>query len=103
MKMTDLTEISPKVRKRVQDRDSWEGRNCCIYCGNPYGVEQHHFVERSRGGMGIEQNLVSLCHRCHQRLHSGETEIKNFCWEYLQEKYPGWEEKDLIYRKGDYE
>ena len=102
MKMKDLTEISPKVRERVKERDSFEGRQCCLYCGSPYGVEIHHFIERSRGGMGIEQNLVSLCYQCHAKLHSGDTEIKDFCWEYLHEKYPDYTERDLIFRKEDY-
>ena len=102
MKMTDLTEINSKVRERVKKRDSWEGANCCIYCGSPHGIQVHHFIERSRGGMGIEQNLVSLCYRCHAKLHGGDTEIKNFCWEYLHERYPDYTERDLIYRKEDY-
>lgn len=102
MRMKDLTEITPKVRKRVLERDSIDGWPVCQYCGSPYGIEVHHYVERSRGGMGIEQNLICLCYKCHSRLHSGEKAIRNFCWEYLQGYYPGWEEKDLIYRKGDY-
>ena len=103
MKMKDLTEISPKVRKRVMERDSVDGWTVCQYCGSPYNIEVHHYVERSRGGMGIEQNLICLCTRCHNRLHSGETEIRNFCGEYLHEKYPTYTERDLIYRKEDYE
>ena len=95
------TEISAKVRAKVKERDSWDGRTCCIYCGSPYNVELHHYIERSRGGKGVEQNLISLCTRCHARLHSGEREIRDFCEIYLTEHYPNWNEKDLIYRKGE--
>lgn len=95
------TEISAKVRAKVKERDSWDGANCCIWCGSSYGVQQHHFIERSRGGMGVEQNLVSLCYKCHARLHSGEKQIEDFCEEYLKTLYPNWTEESVIYRKGD--
>ena len=103
MRMKDLTEITPKVRERVLRRDSYDDHPCCQYCGSPYNIEVHHLVERSRGGMGIEQNLICLCTRCHQRLHSGEREIKVFCEDYLHNLYPDYTERDLIYRKEDYE
>ncbi len=98
--MSTKTGIPNAVRKAVYERDSWDGAPCCVYCGKPY-PEVHHYIERSRGGMGIEQNLVCLCHRCHQRLHSGHNEIKTFVRTYLSEKYEGWEEERLIVQKED--
>lgn len=97
--MKDRTEINPEVREKVKARDSFEGAHCCLYCGSQYRVEIHHFVSRGRGGMGIEQNLISLCFRCHARLHSGEKAIHDFCGEYLQGLYPDVTERDLVYRK----
>ena len=94
------TEIKKQVRERVYERDSWDGAPCCIRCGSPYGIEVHHFIERSRGGKGIEENLVCLCHRCHQQLHSTEDQgTKQFVREYLLNHYKGWREEDLIRRK----
>ena len=49
--------------------------------------------------MGVEQNLVSLCYKCHARLHSGEKQIEDFCEEYLKTLYPNWTEESVIYRK----
>lgn len=100
MSLKESTSISPLVRNRVYQRDAYDGRPCCVKCGNPYGVEVHHYIERSRGGMGIEENLVCLCTRCHQHYHNtGDKELKEFIKTYLSNKYEGWDEKKLIKEK----
>lgn len=91
MALKDKTKIQPGVPGKVHERDG----GCCIYCGSHEGLHLHHYVSRGRGGMGIEQNLVTLCWKCHRRLHDGDTFIKNFCRDYLQEHYEGWEENQL--------
>lgn len=94
------TEITRQVRKRVYERDSWDGAPCCIYCGSSYYVEIHHLVERSRGGLGVEENLVCLCAYCHRKLHDTEDgEIKGFIREYLSNHYENWNEENQIRRK----
>ena len=99
MKMTDATEISSEVRATVYKRDSWDECPCCVYCGKPY-PQVHHYIERSRGGLGIEENLVCLCADCHYRLHNSEyTKMTKFVKEYLMGKYPDWDEKKLIKEK----
>jgi 5-methylcytosine-specific restriction endonuclease McrA len=92
------TEISPEVRKQVYERDSWDETPCCVYCGRQH-PEIHHYVERSRGGMGIPENLVCLCTRCHRQLHNGDKHIKKFCRSYLESKYENWDEESLIVTK----
>ena len=94
------TQIDPDVREAVYARDSWEETPCCIYCGRPY-PEVHHYVERSRGGLGIEENLVCLCTTCHKKLHGGDKYIKLYAKAYLEDKYPGWDEKSLVAKKGE--
>lgn len=94
------TEIPKRVREKVYERDSYDGAPCCIICGSPYNIEVHHLVERSRGGMGVEENLVCLCSRCHRKLHDTEDgEIKGFIREYLSNHYDGWDESNYIRRK----
>ena len=93
------TEIIPKVRQRVYERDSWDGAPCCIRCGRPY-PEVHHYIERSRGGLGIEENLVCLCTWCHKDLHNKNyREMTDFVRDYLKNYYEDWDEKKLIRRK----
>lgn len=99
VKLKTLTHISQEVRDAVYNRDSYDGWPCCAYCGKPRGIEVHHYIERSRGGLGIEENLICLCKRCHTRVHQGDTELQNFVREYLSEHYDGWDENNLIARK----
>lgn len=101
--MKEQTKIDENVRRVVYERDSWDGAPCCIYCGRPY-PEVHHYVERSRGGLGIEENLVCLCKRCHTEYHNtGSPDIKEFIREYLMNHYEDWNEDELIYRRFKHE
>lgn len=83
------TDISPEVRKKVLARDSWDGCPCCILCGKPLmqGAHLHHVIERSRGGKGTEDNLVTLCFNCHSRYHNTyDPAMRAFFEDYLEEK-----------------
>lgn len=44
--------ISSAVKKRVWDRDN----HCCVYCKSIYAFPEAHYIPRSRGGLGIEEN-----------------------------------------------
>ena len=99
MSLKDHTKITQAVRDAVLDRDSYDGAPCCIVCGSPNGIELHHFVERSRGGMGVESNLVCLCAYHHRKLHDGDRAVKVFCEQYLAAHYEGWAEDKQIYRR----
>ena len=104
-KKSKATDITQKVKQRVWERDN----HSCIYCGNTgYGVMPNaHFIPRSKGGLGIEQNIVTLCYDCHRNFDHGGAETREryrvFIAEYLKRQYPNWEEINLVYRKNDYE
>lgn len=100
VKLKDLTHIPKDVRDRVIERDSYEDCPCCVYCGKPKYVQLHHYIERSRGGLGIEENLVCLCAKCHTALHKGDWQIEEYVRMYLSDKYADWDEKKLIAKKG---
>ena len=63
-KRTKACEIPPEVKKAVYARD----KERCVGCGR--WVEPRcacaHFVARAHGGLGIEQNIVTLCDDCHR-------------------------------------
>ena len=99
MKMKDATAITPEVRVKVYKRDSWDECPCCIVCGKPY-PQVHHYIERSRGGLGIEENLVCLCADCHKKLHNEQyASMTEFVANYLRNQYPGWDEIKLVKEK----
>lgn len=92
-------DIPPKVRRAVYERDSY----CCIICGR-IGIPNGHYLPRSTGGLGIEENIVTLCVDCHHMYDNGgkRKEYKAKIKAYLMRKYPGWNEGDLKYRRFDY-
>lgn len=94
-KRTLATSISNQVRQRVRERDKW-----CIFCGKQ-GSDIMHFVPRSSGGLGIEQNLALGCRECHMKLdQSIERRERLIIFEkHLESHYGKIDRRDLIYRK----
>lgn len=104
-KRSKATDIPYSVKKKVFERDN----GCCVVCGNSYNVMPNaHYIPRSKGGLGIEENIVTLCteltqNKCHRKYDFGTLEerqqihdkIKN----YLKSKYTDWNEENLIYKK----
>ena len=95
---TKHTLTSASVKRKVWERD----RGCCVYCGSPRAAPEAHFIPRSQGGLGIEENILTLCRECHDRYDNSpdREDMKEFFGRYLKEQYPGWDEDKLIYRKG---
>lgn len=60
-------DISQRTRKIVNERDD----GVCQLCG-ARGVHLHHIIPRSRNRKLIDDpnNLITLCFRCHQIVHS---------------------------------
>lgn len=104
---TKSLEIPKGVKKAVAERDSIDGHPCCVFCGKPaptstpLAFSVAHFIPRSQSGLGIEENILTLCWDCHMRFdQSTEREnMRMFFREYLMSKYPEWNEENLIYKK----
>lgn len=57
---------------------------------------------RSKSGLGIEQNIITLCLDCHRNFDNSDKrqEYKKIFREYLQKMYgEKWREEDLMYNK----
>lgn len=96
-KRTKACDISPKVKKIVFERD----RGNCVLCGRR-GNPNAHYKKRSQGGLGIPENVVTLCPDCHYQEDFGqnskwyEERIKEYLKSYYGEE---WKEEDLVYKK----
>lgn len=99
-----MCDIPKKVKDIVWERDN--GR--CIICGDTRAFPNAHYIPRSSGGLGIEQNIVTLCsnfadNHCHYTYDFGTAEqhnaIKEKIRDYLKSKYPGWNEENLRYKR----
>lgn len=101
-KRAKACDISSKVRKIVEVRDN----KTCVICGQP-GIGNSHYIRRSKGGLGIEQNVVCMCIECHNAYDNGKDEeivvfIRNKTREYLKRQYgESWKEENLYYKKGE--
>ena len=95
-------EFSAAVRRKIKERDKGQ----CIFCnmfGNS-GFEANqimHYVARSQGGLGVEQNGALGCVEHHQALDNSpaRADMKKLFKDYLTGFYPDWDEKKLAYSK----
>lgn len=94
---TKSTSISPAAKKAVWQRDF--GR--CVLCGSINAGPHCHFVRRSQGGLGIEQNIWTGCDACHRAFDSEGTDgaLHRTMRDYFRTLYPDWDESKLVYRK----
>jgi len=53
------------LRRQVLHRDGWR----CQSCGAMSNLEVHHKQFRSHSGSESEENLITLCAKCHASSH----------------------------------
>lgn len=96
-KRSKACDISQKVREIVYERDSGI---CCI-CNVRQGAPNMHYIPRSNGGLGIEQNVCCGCVQCHHEYDNGNyrkehgLKIKA----HLDKHYPDFNDEDRFYNK----
>lgn len=104
---TTALGITIAVKEAVSERDSFDGHPCCILCGSPAPVNDRlafsnaHYISRSQGGLGVVENIVTLCPNCHRRYDqtTDRPVLREYFKEYLRSKHEGWDESKLYYRK----
>jgi hypothetical protein len=62
---TDYPPDWDRVRRVVLQRDGYKCKNC----SSQDQLHVHHIVPLSSGGTNNWSNLVTLCRKCHRRLH----------------------------------
>lgn len=108
-KQTRAHDFTPATRKRIEDRDMG-----CIFCRMGYHMPEYdyfathtfsimHYIPRSQGGLGIEQNAAVGCIYHHNLMDNGNKRLRpemlGIMKTYLQRIYPGWNEDELTYNK----
>jgi len=53
------------LHRQVLERDGWR----CQVCGGMQHLQVHHLKFRSHSGSDVEQNLITLCAKCHEQVH----------------------------------
>ena len=116
-KRTKALQYTKETAYKVAERDNHE----CLFCKMGYHLEGinksglgsivydiAHFINRSQGGLGIEENLVLLCRYHHGHLDNSNKgyrkEMLSIIEDYLKSIYPEWDKERLVYKKyGDLE
>lgn len=97
-KRSKALDISKSVKEAVWERD----KGCCILCGEHFTAAPNgHYISRANSGLGIEQNVVTLCKKCHFKLDQTtfRTRLLIAVGHYLELKYPGFRDEDRKYKK----
>lgn len=99
-KMAKACDISQKTKEIVWERDG----HMCIFCGKllPWNYANAHFIPRSAGGLGIEENIFTACDNCHREQDNGlNTKVYTDKAEnHLRACYgSNWNIENLIYKK----
>lgn len=53
---------------RVFRRDRWTCKN--PLCRKTRNLTPHHIIKRSQGGSDTEDNMITLCVKCHDEIHN---------------------------------
>lgn len=108
-KRTKALQFSKETKERLLRRDGG-----CIFCKKRYNMEKAtqmacsildpmHIVNKSQGGLGIEENGVVGCRYHHKEMDNGNMglrdEMQQIIEEYMKDIYPGWNKSDLVYKK----
>ena len=99
-KRSKATDIPYKVKQAVYERDG----GLCIYCKRQ-GLPNAHYISRAKGGLGTEQNVVTLCIQCHHDYDNGKDGdkkrlLKLFIENYLKDYYKDWTKENITFKKG---
>lgn len=96
-KRAKALDISQKVKRIVWERD----RRCCILCGSSQAMPNAHYISRAKGGLGIEENVVTLCLTCHRELDQSvkRSHLLEKVRLYLEKHYPNFPNEKRFYRK----
>lgn len=95
---TKACAIPKEVKLIVYERD----HERCIFCGDP-GLPEAHVIPRSHGGLGVPQNIITVCRTCHDKLDNS-THRQQMLGEavmYLKGFYPEWKKEDYVFDKHD--
>lgn len=93
-------DISPRVRAVVYARDGER----CIFCGAHVSkaCASAHYIPRSKGGLGVERNILTLCLACHYTFdnctsRAEKNSLNSRAEAHLKKHYPDWDISQVLY------
>lgn len=71
----------------------------CMLCGSTNWLQIHHIYYRSQGGLTVKKNLIRLCQRCHQMVHSNKKKYQPYLLRMQYKKYGHFEKEECVKNK----
>lgn len=65
LKMLAEQKYYSEIRRRILERDGYQCQKCGIKIGK---LEIHHIVKRTEGRIDADDNLITVCKKCHKQL-----------------------------------
>lgn len=89
-------DIPAKVKNEVWERD----KHRCIICADTNAMPNSHFISRAKGGLGIPENIVTLCRKCHFDFDNGVDReyYRERIERYLKKMYPDWNREKVVFK-----
>lgn len=69
--MTKRNSAHTTAQKAGRQRDN----GVCQICGSRNHPEGHHTFDYQYGGAPTINNIVTLCHSCHRKVHNGKMDV----------------------------
>lgn len=100
-KQSKACDVKKGIRAYVLDRD----KRRCVVCGESTWLQMAHvFVSRAHGGLGVPENIATLCVLCHMKMDNGRSHdqqhVQSIVHGYMRNIYPNVDIKKLKYTKG---
>ena len=67
--------MSKRDHQRAQRMGRERDGGVCQICGSTDHTEGHHAFDFQFGGEASVDNIVTLCHECHQEVHKGKMDV----------------------------
>ena len=68
----------------------------CILCGSTNYLHIHHIYYRSQLGLTTERNLIRLCNKCHNMVHSNKKKYQKMLLEIQYKKYGYFKKEEVV-------
>ena len=72
MKKRSSAHVAAQKQGRKRDLET------CQICGSTNHTEGHHIFDYAFGGAPDKDNIVTLCHDCHTKVHRGLIDLFKF-------------------------
>lgn len=96
-KQTRARRASKKTRLEVYERDGGK----CIICGRHTNLTLAHYISRAHNGLGIKENLGTVCIYCHHEMdHTSKRQKKLEEFRiYLDSHYPDFPDEERVWKR----